>query len=179
VEEQLLRAGPDTHAKHGTDLSQSDHGDRYVLHEAAIAQELVASGLRPGPKLDDVIRYTDLRDIFPAVLAGLERAGLDPEWFIATLGKRGLLEFVDDLPTRFVTNILRRGKHAQGQQRWESNDFIDVVALPVPSVYCDVVVTEKQWVHHLNLGGISSRFGTRLISDTSELIEVIVADSAT
>ncbi len=49
---------------------------------------------------------------------------------------------------RFVTNALRSGKHTQGQQQWVPNDFIDIVALPVPAVYCDVVVRNCQdlWI---------------------------------
>jgi hypothetical protein len=70
--------------------------------------------------------------------------------------------------------VLRRGKHAQRQQGWEPNDFVDVVALRVPSVYCDAMVTEKQWVHHLRLGDVTERFGTQLLSDTSRLTDVLV-----
>ncbi|MGX5653243.1 hypothetical protein ACWKWC_00520 [Geodermatophilus nigrescens] len=120
----------------------------------------------------------DLRDIYPAVVEALLRAGLDPEDFPGLLGARGLLEFVDDLPTRYVTNVLRRAKHVQLQQPWEPNDFIDIVALPVPAVYCDIVVTEKQWVHHLWLGKVEERFDTQLLSDTAKLTDVLVAASA-
>jgi hypothetical protein len=120
---------------------------------------------------------SDLRDIYPAVVEALLRAGLDPEVFPGLLGARGLLEFVDDLPTRCVTNVLRRSKHMQRQQPWEPNDFIDIVALPVPAVYCDILVTEKQWVHHLRLGKIEERFETQLLSDTAKVADVLVAAS--
>jgi len=108
------------------------------------------------------------------------RAGVDPEFFPGLLGERGLLQFVDDLSTRYVTNVLRRSKHKhkQPQQPWEPNDFIDIVALPVPAVYCDSVVTEKQWVHHLRLGKIEERFETPLLSDTAKLTDVLVAASS-
>jgi hypothetical protein len=93
------------------------------------------------------------------------------------LGARGLLEFVDDLPTRYVTNVLRRSEHRQRQQPWEPNDLIDIVALPLPAVCCDVVVTEKQWVHHLRLGKIEERFEIQLLSDTTSLTDAPVAAS--
>lgn len=174
LEEQLLRAGPAAHAAAGFDLSESDHAERFVEFEVSLASAIANAGVK-GSALYDSIRMSDLRDIYPAVVEALLRAGLDPEDFPGLLGARGLLEFVDDLPTRYVTNVLRRAKHMQRQQPWEPNDFIDIVALPVPAVYCDIVVTEKQWVHHLRLGKIEERFETQLLSDTAKLADVVDA----
>lgn len=78
------------------------------------------------------------------------------------------------MPTRRVTNALRAGKHAQGQQKWSGSDFIDVVSLPVPTVYCDVVVTEKQWVDLMKRRKLDERFDTRLISNEKQLIGVLL-----
>lgn len=150
---------------------------RYASFEARLAQDMTAHGIRSPSNRDDAIRRSDLADIWPAVLQALMRAGIDPQRFVKTLGDSGLAAFVDDLPTRWVTNLLRRGKHRQGQQKWIGTDFADVVALPVPAVHCDVLVTEKQWIHHLRLGGVEQRFGTRLLSDTSDLVDVLVSVS--
>lgn len=90
----------------------------------------------------------------------------------------GVVSFIDDLPTRYVTNVLRAAKHRQ-KQAWEPNDFVDVVALPVAAVYCDVVVTEKQWVHMMRQRNVEDRYGTRLLSDTADLVDVLVAASVT
>lgn len=38
---------------------------------------------------------------------------------------------------------MRSAKRRQAEQKWEPNDFIDVLALPVAAVYCDVVITER------------------------------------
>ncbi|MEF9411941.1 hypothetical protein V4F30_24900 [Rhodococcus sp. IITD102] len=175
LEETLLRAGPKAHGRYGMNVAQSDFGDRFVEYEESLALAIEDEGVK-GAKRDDIIRVSDLRDILPAVVNALSRAGIEPDEFLS-LGKRGLIEFVDDLPTRYVTNILRRAKHIQRQQPWERNDFIDIVALPVPAVYCDVVVTEKQWVHHLHGGRVDERFGTQLLSDTAKLTETLVAAS--
>ena len=48
------------------------------------------------------------------------------------------------------------------------------VALPVPAVYCDVVVTERQWAHRMRQGKVDVRYGTKLLSDTADLVEVLV-----
>lgn len=175
LEEALLRAGPKTHAHVGLNISQSDFGAQFVEYEASLASAIVQARAK-GAKLYDIIRRSDLRDIRPAVARALLRARIDPDVFLS-LGEQGLIEFVDDLPSRYVTNVLRRAKHVQRQQPWERNDFIDIVALPVPVVYCDVVVTEKQWVHQLRMDKVEDRFSTQLLSDTAKLTEALVAAS--
>ena len=69
---------------------------------------------------------------------------------------------VQSLPTRRVTNSLRASKHrhAAANQRWVPNDFIDVVQLPVPVVYCPVVMTEARWVDAMQRDKLDERFGT-------------------
>lgn len=176
LEEKLLRAGPAAHASAGVDLSESDHAERFVEYETSLAAAIAKAGVK-GSILYDTIRVSDLRDIYPAVVKALLRAGIDPDVFPSLLGDGGLLEFVDDLPSRYVTNVLRRSKHGQRQQLWEPNDFIDIVALPIPVVYCDIVVTEKQWVHHLRLGKVEERFETQLLSETAKLTDLLVAAS--
>lgn len=73
--------------------------------------------------------------------------------------------------------MLRSAKHRQGQQHWEPNDFIDIVALPVPAVYCDVLVTEKQWAHQMRQGKVPDRYSTIVLSRVADLVEVIVSAS--
>ena len=97
-----------------------------------------------GDAIDIAVRVVDFGDIRPAVVTALGRIGMTYEHFMERIGGAGLIHFVDDLPTRHVTNVLRSAKQRQGQQRWEPNDIIDIVAPPVPAVYCDVLVTEKQ-----------------------------------
>lgn len=90
-----------------------------------------------------------------------------------------LMSFIDDLPTRYVTNVMRSAKHRQTQQKWEPNDFADIVALPVAAVYCEVVVTEKQWVHRMRQGKVDRRYNTMLLDNAADLVDVIVTASAT
>jgi hypothetical protein len=39
-------------------------------------------------------------------------------------------------------------------------------------VYCDVVVTERQWVHRLRQGKVDQRYDTVLLTDTADLVNV-------
>ena len=66
-------------------------------------------------------------------------------------------------------------KRERSKQEWEVNDFNDIVALPVAAVHCDVVVTEKQWVHRLRRGKVGQRYNTTLLSDTAALVDVLAA----
>ena len=89
--------------------------------------------------------------------------------------ERHLVQFVDDLPTRYITNVLRSARHKQRQKKWEPNDFIDIVSLPTAAAYCDVVVTEKQWVHQMRQGKVDKRYDTVLLSSVADLTSVVVS----
>lgn len=83
-----------------------------------------------------------------------------------------------------MTNALRVSKHLHPpqHQKWKANDFIDVVQLPVPTVYCDLVFTEQQWVRALTRhkhkdDKLDERFDTKLIFEPEQLVEALVAAS--
>ncbi len=146
----------------------------YARGQTDLAAQLIEHGFSKKEKLDRAMLATELRDILPPVLEALHRAELDPDRFMDTLGRDGLTAFIRDLPTRSVTLDLRRDKHAQGQQPWEPNDLNDIVGLPIAAVYCDVVVTERQWINRMRRARIEQRFGTRLVADLTELLGEIV-----
>jgi hypothetical protein len=171
IEEHLHRAGPDTFRAAGFDLAVADHGKRFVEFENKVAASIAEHGLTGGA-VDQAVRGADLGDIRPAAASALDRIGLTWEEFIERATVADLMRFMDDLPTRYVTNVMRSAKHRQTEQRWEPNDFIDVVALPVAAVYCDVVVTERQWVHRLRQGKVDQRYDTVLLTDTADLVKV-------
>ncbi|WP_433003254.1 hypothetical protein [Kribbella sp. CA-294648] len=176
IEEELLRAGPETFRAHGFDHADSDHSQRFVDFENHLAAEIAKHGLT-GDAIDEVVRGTDFGDIRPAIVEALDRIGVVYEEFMQDITVGQLLSFVDDLPTRYVTNVMRSAKHRQTQQEWEPNDFIDIVALPVAAVYCDVVVTEKQWVHMMRQSKVDQRYNTILISNVADLVNVLVKAS--
>ena len=177
IEDELLRAGPATFAAHGFDHAASDHGQRFVDFENMLASEIAKKGLT-GDAIDVAVRGADFGDIRPAVVDALDRIGMTLDEFMADITVRDLMGFIDDLPTRYVTNVMRSAKHRQTQQPWMPNDFVDIVALPVAAVYCDVVVTEKQWAHRMSQCRVGERFGTVIISDTADLVDVLVSAPA-
>ncbi|QOC25830.1 hypothetical protein IC744_05580 [Microbacterium hominis] len=176
IEEHLHRAGPDTFRAAGFDLAAADHGKRFVEFENKVAASIAEYGLTGGA-VDQAVRGADLGDIRPAVTQALGRIGVTWDEFVDHATVADLMRFMDDLPTRYVSNVMRSDKHRQTEQKWEPNDFIDVVALPVAAVYCDVVVTERQWVHRLRQGHVDQRYDTVLLSNTADLVNVLATEA--
>ena len=177
IEEELLRAGPDTFRAVGFDHASSDHGQKFVDFENLLGAEIAKHGLT-GDAIDQAARGADFGDIRPAVIDALGRIRMTYDEFMQGITVGELMSFIDDLPTRYVTNVMRSAKHRQTQQKWEPNDFIDIVALPVAAAYCDVVVTEKQWAHRMRQGKVDQRYNTILINDVADLVDVLVSASA-
>lgn len=176
IEEDLLRAGPAKFRALGFDLAASDLGQRFVDFENAVAATIAKQGLT-GDAIDRAVRATDFGDIRPAVVEALDRIGMTYAQFMDRITVGDLMSFIDDLPTRYVTNVLRSAKHRQTQQKWEPNDFIDVISLPVAAAYCNVVVTEKQWAHRMKQGKVDQRYGTVLLNDVAALTGILIGAS--
>lgn len=174
AERELLRVGPKPLRESGFDPSNTELARLYVKHENTIAASIHENKLS-GKRLELAVRASDLGDIQPAVTEALERIGMAWEVFLDALGPSGVVDFVNDIPTRYVTNLMRSAKLRQNQQKWEPNDFNDILALPVAVVYCDVVVTEKQWAERFCQGKADRRFNTTLLSNTVDLVEVLAA----
>lgn len=134
----------------------------------------IATNGLTGAVIDIAVRATDFGDIRTAVNVALGRIGMTYEEFMYGISVGELVSFIDDLPTRYVTNVMRSAKHRQTQQKWEPNDFADLIALPVPAVYCDVVVTEKQWVYRMRQGKVNRRYNTMLLDNVADLVDVLV-----
>lgn len=177
VGRELLRMGPDPVRAAGFDPSNTDLAQRFVDYENSIANAIHDRGLS-GVLLDLAVRASDLGSIQGPVTEALNHIGMTWDAFIVQTSPSELTDFVDDLPTRNVTNLMRSVKLRQTQQNWELNDFNDLAALPVAAVYCDVVVTEKQWVHWMRQGDVDKRYKTKLLSDTAGLADVLCAPSS-
>jgi hypothetical protein len=81
---------------------------------------------------------------------------------------------VDSLPTRRCVFEMRRAKHRNPQWKWSQHDLTDVKALAGVIPYVDVVVTERQWAHVFNAGGVRSRYGTKVLSRLADLSPLIM-----
>lgn len=177
VERELLRLGPEAVRKVGFDPSDAEVAQQFIDYENSIAAAIRGRRLS-GDLLELAVRASDLGGIRTAVTEALERIGMTWEDFIEQMPPAELVNFIDDLPTRYVTNVMRSAKLRQTQQKWEPNDVNDLAALPVAAVYCDVVVTEKQWVHRLRQGRVEQRYSTTLLTDTAALVDLVASPTA-
>jgi hypothetical protein len=81
-------------------------------------------------------------------------------------------------PGACAVEQVHQSRKEQDQSRL-SQDFVDIIALPVPAAYCDVVVTEKQWAHQMRQGKVPDRYSTIVLSNFADLVDVIVSASVT
>jgi len=171
IEAELLRVGPAMARLAGVVTDTRHLDQQYVDHENKIASEIRASGLS-GDMLELAVRAADLGDIRPAVTQAVEGIGLTWDRFVEDLGPAGVVEFMDDLPTRHVTNVMRGARLRQTEQAWEPHDLNDILGLPIAAAYCDVVVTEKQWAHRFTQAKIEARYGTTILRSVADLTAV-------
>ena len=82
--------------------------------------------------------------------------------------------FIERLPTRDAALRLRIERHRNPSNKWESNDMIDIAYLACAVVHCDVIVTEKQWVHELDRSGLLDLHNTRAVRDVAALPQTLI-----
>jgi hypothetical protein len=98
----------------------------------------------------------------------LERAHLDVD-VITAAGRPGMTRFLKSVPTMWASSELERLRHTADQRQWERQDLMDISALAVASVYCDVVVTEVRWVDAAKREGLDSGLDTTFLSRVEDL----------
>lgn len=98
----------------------------------------------------------------------LTRAQLD--WrAIYALGRAGMSKLVEAIPTLHAAAELRRLRHATSQKAWEASDLADIAALSGAIVYCDIVVTERQWAARLKQAKLDTANDTVVLADLTDL----------
>ena len=147
--------------------------DQYVEGEVELARMLL-SERATGRRLTDFILASEVMDILQVLNDRFAEAaisrGLSPDLDSA----EGLTALITGLPSRLTVLELRRQLHENPETRFQPNDLSDIAFLAIAVPYCDVIVTERKWVHHLNRAGLPQRFSTRILSDLAALPRLIV-----
>jgi len=81
--------------------------------------------------------------------------------------------FIAEMPTRDAALRLRLERHRNPANTWESNDMIDIAYLACATVHCDIVVTERQWVHELSRSQMLDRHDTIALHDVAVLPQTL------
>jgi len=156
-----------------TRLALSEHmrltGSEFACGQQDLRDRIAE--MRSGRR-DDAMTATAIADILDLLLAACTRLGVDPGRLLAG-GSEVLGPLVYAIPSRWVEREMRRLRHANRQKQWEGNDLNDVMALSVAVPYCDVVVTEGQWVHFVRAAKLDRRCKTKMISDLRRLPELL------
>jgi hypothetical protein len=155
-------------------IAQMTQDRQFAEGQDVLAAKLTQTGMDKKTRLDQALHAYELGDLLDPLTEALVLAGLDPNAFVESLLAGGLVEFVRSLPTRAVVVDLYRDKHAQGQQKWEPNDLLDLVGLPIAAVHCDIVVTERQWAGRMRRAKIPQRHGTTVLHDLTDLTAILI-----
>lgn len=168
-----------------------DFGDRYRDGERQLVGLDVPAGSNSKDMSEAILAGSAVMEIHENIASALKRANLP----IEALGAIGLTRpglpsdlrpdvlngllpvaraFIAQLPTRDAALRLRLRRHQDPNAKWETNDMIDIAYLACAVVHCDVVVTEKQWVHEMRGAGILDDLKTRAFSDFAELPAVLI-----
>jgi hypothetical protein len=105
------------------------------------------------------------------------RAGVDPELFVG-LGKEGLAVFLQDLPVTSAVFEIRYRRHRNPKLPWTPRDIIDMHALAMAVVHCDVLVTERHVASLIRDAKLDERHGTVVLTDLADLAKVLVSAAA-
>lgn len=144
--------------------------EQYRRGQSEGAKRLV--GQAPG----DVEAQVFAEDLFDLLDTGRDR--LD-EWGITieeimSLSGTELDAFWSAVPTQDAMYRLRRLKLQNPQHPWKKGDLADIGALSCAVVYCDIIVTEREWAHFLRRSGLPERHSTVVLDDLAELTQHIV-----
>jgi hypothetical protein len=107
------------------------------------------------------------------LMASLTPIGLSFDDFFDTLGGDGLIKLFEDMPTTDILMHLRNQRNNQFEKAISPNDLNDLSFLAVAIPYCDVVITENQWVDLAKRKGFERKYNTVLLSDLAELANYI------
>jgi hypothetical protein len=127
-----------------------------------------AEGWHKGERARQLAELQAFADHIEVMSEALERAHLDVDVITAD-GRPGMTRFLKSVPTMWASSELERLRHTADQRQWERQDLMDISALAVASVYCDVVVTEVRWVDAAKRAGLDSGLDTTFLSRVEDL----------
>ncbi len=154
-------------------LQHSQVDDLFAQSEDRFGDAVRKHGLR-GDRLRQAVLLREVANIGDPLDDAMRRAGLGLDDLFDAFPTRE--ELVHAMPSRWVISELQLARHAQGA-RFERGDLRDLGAIAVAIAYCDIVVTEKQWVHIAQQAELNKRFGTIITRDAAEIAEILDASA--
>jgi hypothetical protein len=85
-----------------------------------------------------------------------------------------IVSLIDLVPCWDVERYLAVQIEQQWDREMEENDVYDIAALTAAVPYCDVVVTERLWVHLCIVSGLAERYNVKVISSVMEIAQSVI-----
>ena len=157
--------------------SRSEHrrGRERVEREEAVTQDILANR-EIRARLEDFLMTQELIALNETINVMGFWHGADTNRLMATwleVGPEFGRELLHSIPTAWCVYVLRLAKHRNPQWKWQQHDLTDMAALSASVPYCDIVVTEKQWVHAFRSAKADARFGTKLLAKLTDLLAIL------
>jgi hypothetical protein len=172
VREIMLLAGPTpTEEAEMPDFKPLAHlavAEQYARDKEALRDRRRAAGWEKGERAERIAHAQAFADHIDVINEALELAQLSSD-VVTGDGRAGMSRFLRSVPTLWASSELERLRHSGSQREWERQDLLDITALAVASVYCDVVVTERVWVDAAQRAGLDAKLQTTFLRRVDDL----------
>lgn len=88
---------------------------------------------------------------------------------IKTMGDEVVIKFLHGIPSLDVELELIPRRNVNWNKKVSRNDLADIAFLQTAIPYCDIVVTEKSWKHHIIQSGLDTKYKTIVLDDLCDL----------
>jgi hypothetical protein len=127
-------------------------------------------------KRTDYLSAEALIGILDPLKEAMARASVPPDELFGQ-SKAYLQAFLREVPLGYVEYEMNKCLHDSANYKPKLNDLHDVAALSVALVYCDVVITERHWVHIIKQAGLDKVYGTVMLSNLNDLSTLLLTGS--
>jgi hypothetical protein len=111
--------------------------------------------------------FFDIQDKIQVALTSLGRTVQD----LRALPDDQIAGLLNKMPCLDIERRLAVQVEQQSSRELQGNDIYDIAWLSAAIPYCDIVVTEKLWVHSCRVCGIDNMYRTQILRSLTELIE--------
>ncbi|HWJ81270.1 MAG TPA: hypothetical protein VNS55_03445 [Nocardioides sp.] len=155
-------------------------GTAHVQEELRI-RELIGRAPWARTRIEDIVVTEELQALTDSINAACRQAGVDPYALFLDnpthADPSGAMRgFVRRLPSVDTAARLRVRKHQDLSHPWEQHDRVDIISLATAVPYCDVVVTERRWVHLIQASRLAADYKVRVGSGIGA-VESLVSDA--
>jgi hypothetical protein len=173
LEQMVLQGHPEVEQSRELRAKYVEINEAFAREETAQAERLRGNDF-PRERWKDLFTARDVVNLREHLQEALDRAGVSIVWLVDQ-GAELLTRILEDTPTAFAYHEIVRLQHGNPERPWRASDQVDVHALAVAVVYCDVVVAEKHWAHMIRRAGLDERFGTIVVDSPAEVMPLLLA----